>query len=88
MFVVGFNTSITLRTHRGTVPALPDLGELFKHNEWNMTTPRLKVPGEPEDGNDAGRGSHFIKGAVVRIFLFLFFGGCKKTGQMRFFFVY
>ena len=32
-----------------------------------MTTPRLKVPGEPEDGDgdDGERRSHFIKGAVV-----------------------
>ena len=38
-----------------------------------MTTPRLKVPGEPEDGDGDGDGngddsasrSHFIKGATV-----------------------
>ena len=70
-----------MRTHRGTIPALPNLGELFQHHEWNMTTPRLKVPGEPEDGDGGGgdndgedskRRSHFIKGAVVSLFQLFF----------------
>ena len=53
---------------------MPKLGEVLKRFEWNMTTPRLKIPGEPEDGDGDGDGSgndddarksHFIKGAIV-----------------------
>ena len=50
---------------------MPMLGKVLEQFEYNMTTPRLNVPGEPSDGDsddddddNAGR-SRFIKGAVV-----------------------
>lgn len=61
-YLSGFNTSITLRTHRGSIPSQPLLGEALSKLNITVSAPRLRLPGKDEDEQ-----SHFIRGATMHI---------------------
>jgi hypothetical protein len=70
-YISGWNTSLTLRTHSGTIPSQPALGEALSKFEIELPTPRLHVPtpGNPEDPGSPANGSatHFIKDATMHL---------------------
>jgi hypothetical protein len=61
-YISGLNTTATIRTHRGSIPGLPDLGDSLSRLNFTMALPRLSLPGNNED--DKG---HFLRAATFHI---------------------
>ena len=65
----GFNTTLTLKTHNGTIPTQPRLGAALSGLDIEIPTPRLtppKNPNHPDDDDDGDEKSpHFIDDATV-----------------------
>lgn len=64
-YISGFNTSLTVRTHRDSIPSQPLIGEALSKLNITVATPRLKVPDEG-DGNGDSKG-HFIRDATFHV---------------------
>lgn len=65
---LGQNTSIAIRTHAGTIPSQPRLGEALSLITIELPTPHLHPPRNPDhDGDDDQdpNGPHFIDDATV-----------------------
>lgn len=65
-YVSGKNTTLTLRTHRGTIPTMPIIGEALSKINLTLPAPRLKLPGDDDD--DSEDGHHFVRDATFHIF--------------------
>jgi len=65
-YLSGKNTTLTIRTHSGSIPAMPALGEALSKINITIPTPHLKLPGD-EDDNTAG-DSRFIRDATFHLF--------------------
>jgi hypothetical protein len=61
-YLSGFNTSVTVRTHRRSIPALPNLGEALSRLNLTIAAPRLSLPGDDDDER-----AHFIRDATFHI---------------------
>ncbi|KAF2720834.1 hypothetical protein K431DRAFT_285532 [Polychaeton citri CBS 116435] len=73
-YISGFNTTLTLRTHRGSVPNQPELGEVLSRFPIEIPTPRLAhsppPSDDPDDGNDPKPNPdspHFIEDAIMHL---------------------
>lgn len=72
-YLSGFNTSITIRAHRDSIPGQPLIGEALSHFNLTIPTPRLHLPGEDGSGGGGGsdtdpdRRSHFIRAATFHL---------------------
>ncbi|KAK4242182.1 RAVE protein 1 C terminal-domain-containing protein [Achaetomium macrosporum] len=68
-YLSGYNTSVTIRTHRGTIPTLPLLGEALSHLNITLPAPRLKLPGGDGDGDseDDDQQARFIRDATFHV---------------------
>jgi hypothetical protein len=68
-YVSGKNTTLELRTHRRTIPALPEIGEAFSKVNVTVPTPRFDLPGDGSGGSD-GSDEHlgFIRDATFHLF--------------------
>lgn len=73
---LGYNTSLTFKTHAGTIPSQPRLGRALSKFSVSIPTPNLptpKNPNHPDDGNDGddedpdSRGPRFIDDATMHI---------------------
>ncbi|KAM3431555.1 hypothetical protein NHJ13734_007246 [Beauveria thailandica] len=63
-YISGKNTSVTLRSHRGSLPNLPELGEALSRINLTFPAPRLKLPGEgPKHDKSAG----FLRDAIFHL---------------------
>ncbi|KAF4986721.1 hypothetical protein FDECE_15807 [Fusarium decemcellulare] len=62
-YVSGKNTTLTARTHKGSIPNIPLIGEALSKINITLPTPRIRVPGE-----DEGDEPRFIKDATFHIF--------------------
>lgn len=69
----GFNTSLTLQAHNGTIPAQPALGNLLSNFPITLPAPHLSSPkepsddpSEPSDPEDDGK-AHFIHDATMHL---------------------
>lgn len=72
-YISGFNTTITLRTHEGSVPNQPGLGKALAKFAVDVPTPDLGPPHPPSDGHgdddeDEEKGPHFIQDATMHLF--------------------
>lgn len=73
-YISGYNTSITLQTHKGTIPSMPRLGKVLSSFSLDIPTPRLappQNPHRPEDGNDGSDGGdrpQFLDDATMHLF--------------------
>lgn len=61
---------MTVRTHEGTIPALPELGQAMSKIGIEVPIPKVPSPGSPDDdgdpdGDDDDGESHFIQDATV-----------------------
>ncbi|KAL2013828.1 hypothetical protein VTN00DRAFT_1353 [Thermoascus crustaceus] len=67
-YVSGLNTTVTIQTYEGTIPALPNLGRALSILGIDIQVPRLHPPGSP-GGGDEGAGdddaTRFIQAATV-----------------------
>ncbi|KAF2709322.1 hypothetical protein K504DRAFT_378786 [Pleomassaria siparia CBS 279.74] len=72
-YVSRYNTSLTLQTHAGTIPAQPALGSLLSKFPVTFQTPSLATPKKPSDDDPEGpdkpkdEGSHFIREATMHL---------------------
>ncbi|KAK3952963.1 hypothetical protein QBC32DRAFT_131347 [Pseudoneurospora amorphoporcata] len=73
-YISGYNTTVTLKIHPGTIPSKPELGKALSKLNFTLPMPRLNVPGDNEGGRHDGNGSandtapHFIRGASFHVF--------------------
>ena len=75
--ILGYNTTLTLRPHEGSIPSQPALGRALQGFQIDIPTPDLRGPpregdddgGDGGDGNedDSKRGPHFIKDVTVSV---------------------
>ncbi|KID91527.1 pre-rRNA processing protein [Metarhizium guizhouense ARSEF 977] len=61
-YLSGKNTTITLRTHNGTIPTVPIIGEALSKINLTLSTPRLELPGDEDT-----EGQGFIRDATFHI---------------------
>ena len=63
----GYNTTLTLRTHNGSIPALPHLGAALSNFSVELPTPKLTPPKNPShpDRDPDDDGPRFIDDATV-----------------------
>lgn len=69
-YLSGFNTSISVRAHRDSIPGQPLISEALSHFNITVPTPRLPLPGDDgsDDGsNDPERSGHFIRSATFHL---------------------
>ncbi|OQE36326.1 hypothetical protein PENCOP_c012G04621 [Penicillium coprophilum] len=59
----GSNTTITIKSHRNTIPYLPHLGEALSILNITVPVPRISIPGSP-DSDDEDKEPHFIQDAT------------------------
>ncbi|KAJ2907149.1 hypothetical protein MKZ38_007664 [Zalerion maritima] len=62
-YLSGWNTTLTIKAHRNSIPSAPVLGEALSHLNITVDTPKLQLPGETEDDK-----SRFIRDATFHIF--------------------
>ncbi len=62
-YLSGFNTSLAVRTHRGSIPGQPLIGEALSRLNITVSAPRLRLPGKDEEEK-----SRFIRDATFHIF--------------------
>ncbi|KAK3683591.1 hypothetical protein B0T22DRAFT_431066 [Podospora appendiculata] len=73
-YISGYNTSVTLRTHRGSIPGQPLLGEALSRLNITIAAPKLSFPddGDDDDDDDDDKDKnsqvHFIRDATFHIF--------------------
>lgn len=65
-YVSGRNTTLEVRTHRGSIPGMPHLGEALTKLNLTVSTPRLRLPGDDADGDSSGDG-HFVRDATFHL---------------------
>ncbi|KAL2843953.1 hypothetical protein BJX68DRAFT_150714 [Aspergillus pseudodeflectus] len=69
-YVSGHNTSVTVTTHKGTIPALPNLGQSLSRLGFEVQIPRLPVrrdpDGDPDQPGHNGPGG-FIQEATLHL---------------------
>ncbi|PYH77195.1 hypothetical protein BO82DRAFT_345406 [Aspergillus uvarum CBS 121591] len=67
-YISGSNTTVTIRTHEKSIPALPGLGRALSRLSLDVQIPRIPVPQAPGHEPDAGNGSMgFIQGATMHL---------------------
>ena len=68
-FSIGFNTTVTLQAHEGSLPGLPDLGKALSGISVDFMIPKMRIPGNDDssgdDDDDDENNLHFIKDATV-----------------------
>ncbi|KAK4867493.1 hypothetical protein LT330_001003 [Penicillium expansum] len=62
-YISGLNTTITIKSHRNTIPSLPDLGEALSILNITVPVPQISVPGSP-DSDDGDQKPRFIHDAT------------------------
>ncbi|KYK55733.1 hypothetical protein DCS_07697 [Drechmeria coniospora] len=62
-YLSGKNTTIEVRSHRGTIPAIPILGEALSKINITLDTPRIKLP----EGDDDSEGQGFVRHATFHL---------------------
>jgi hypothetical protein len=71
-YISGWNTTLTFRTHKGSVPSQPSLGEALSKFKIEIPFPKLSTPsdGDGDDGEDGDErtGPHFIRDATFHLF--------------------
>lgn len=68
-YLSGYNTTLTFRTHRGSIPSQPRFGEALSIFNVTIPTPRLFTPPEePDTDPKAPEAPHFIRDATFHLF--------------------
>lgn len=70
-YISGYNTTLRIATHNGTIPSQPALGLALSGLEIDLPTPKLRSPKNPDDGDgdgdDENDGPHFIKETTMHL---------------------
>lgn len=74
-YISGYNTTLSFRTHKGTLPSQPALGKALAGFTITIPTPRMHSPKPPNDGDDPENPPegdtgkpHFIQEATMHLF--------------------
>jgi hypothetical protein len=68
-YISGFNTTLTFRTYKGSIPNHPELGEALSKFSIQIPTPKLSGPSKGDgDGNGEDNKPHFIEDATFHLF--------------------
>ncbi|KAF1358264.1 hypothetical protein EJ07DRAFT_124434 [Lizonia empirigonia] len=83
-FISGFNTSLTMQAHNGTIPSQPALGHLLSQFPITVPAPHMSTPDNDDDAAPGdGKNTHFIRSATMHILsstaLFTLFSPFKST---------
>ncbi|KAJ5342010.1 hypothetical protein N7541_011134 [Penicillium brevicompactum] len=62
-YISGFNTSVTTKTHRNTIPSLPNLGKALSVLNITVPVPQISTPGRPPNEGEDSK-PHFIQDAT------------------------
>lgn len=69
VFLLGFNVTLTVKMHEGSIPSQPALGKALSAFEIKIPVPKLATPHLPGDGDDGdddtGDSPSFIDHATV-----------------------
>ncbi|KAH0385066.1 hypothetical protein KCU92_g3864, partial [Aureobasidium melanogenum] len=65
-YISGFNTTLSLRAHEGTIPAQPSLGRALSRFGVDLPTPNLRGGGGG-DGSGGKNEKHFIQDATMHL---------------------
>lgn len=66
-YLSGFNTSLSVRAHRDSIPGQPLIGEALAHFNLSLPTPRLHLPSDDDKDVDPSRKGHFIRAATFHL---------------------
>ncbi|KAL4964765.1 uncharacterized protein BDV14DRAFT_72062 [Aspergillus stella-maris] len=66
-FVSGFNTTVTMTTHEGSIPALPKLGQALSRLGLEVQVPKLTPGGNPDQPGDDNGHKGFIRDATLHL---------------------
>ncbi|OKL59225.1 hypothetical protein UA08_05673 [Talaromyces atroroseus] len=67
-YVSGWNTTVTLQAHEGSIPTLPDIGRALSNIQFDIMVPHLGAPDDDDDDdNDKNGKPYFIKDATLHI---------------------
>lgn len=74
-FLSGYNTSIVLRAHEGSIPGQPKLGRALSRIDLNVSAPHLTLPpsgggggSDDDDDDEQQQQQHFIRDATFHVF--------------------
>jgi len=75
-WISGYNTSVTIQTHKGTIPLHPELGIALSKLNITLPIPHISFPTDPDapadpddpDDEDSPKGPRFIKSATMHLF--------------------
>jgi len=71
-WISGWNTSITIQAHEGTIPSCPELGRALGKINITVPIPHVNFPKDPDSGDDDdgddSKGPKFIKSATMHLF--------------------
>jgi hypothetical protein len=62
-YLSGFNATVQLQTHRGSIPSQPLIGDALSKINFTVVAPRINLP-----GNDKEDTIHFIRDATFHVF--------------------
>lgn len=67
-YLSGFNTTLSVRAHRDSIPGQPLLGEALSHFNFTVPAPRMQLPGDDDGGDsDPKKKTHFIRDATFHL---------------------
>lgn len=66
-YLSGFNTTLSIRAHRDSIPGQPILGEALSHFTFTTAAPRMQLPGDDEGDSDAKKRGHFLRDATFHL---------------------
>ncbi|KAF1983026.1 hypothetical protein K402DRAFT_339257 [Aulographum hederae CBS 113979] len=70
-YISGLNTTLTLKTHKNTLPSQPALGKALSFFNVTIPTPSLRTPKDPDNGDDPDdpddRKTHFIQSTTMHL---------------------
>ena len=66
-YISGRNVTVTIKTHKGTFPSQPTLGEALSKMNVTLDAPRIHLPGPDGDDSD-DQSVHFIREATFHLF--------------------
>jgi len=70
----GWNTTLTIQAHEGTIPSRPELGRALSKVNITLPIPHVNFPKDPndpdggDDDDDDDKGPKFIKSATMHLF--------------------
>ncbi|KAL5088330.1 hypothetical protein Trisim1_006779 [Trichoderma cf. simile WF8] len=64
-YLSGKNTTLTFKTHKGSIPGMPIIGDALSKFNISLPTPRIKLPG---DKSGKHQGKNFVRDAIFHIF--------------------